>query len=417
MNAPLAKQAHSPFGGSIAARILHCPASVVYCEKVPSNLRRPSSADANRGSALHTAMALLVERECSPAALVGKMIDGYTITRDDVENYLRPALAYVDPLLDAPGVEYRLEQRVEFPTVPGAFGTLDLLILDGNTVRIIDFKFGAGVRVVACRRDGDDDIINAQLMYYATAARHSFPADFAGVKNIVLTIVQPQSTEPDAEMISSTAVTPDFLDDFVPIFRAAYDDSLSPTPRLEKGAGCRFCAARPICPLHTGPLLDLAQLTALVPSPVFASAPEKAKYLVILSRILALAELTKEILKVAHDQAKQALEGGDVVPGYALSAGRAVRNWRDDETTTIAALQTIGLSRGDIVEEAIRSPKQVEIRATARGLTIPPELIASRRSGTSLVKSENAHAPVPGRSELARSFSAALEALKGAEQL
>ena len=26
-----------------------------------------------------------------------------------------------------------------------------------------------------------------------------------------------------------------------------------------------------------------------------------------------------------HDQAKRALENGDLVPGYALSAGRAVR--------------------------------------------------------------------------------------------
>ena len=39
-------------------------------------------------------------------SLVGETIDGYSITRDDVENALRPVLAYVEALLDAPGAEY-----------------------------------------------------------------------------------------------------------------------------------------------------------------------------------------------------------------------------------------------------------------------------------------------------------------------
>ena len=60
----------------------------------------------------------------------------------------------------------------------------------------------------------------------------------------------------------------------------------------------------------------------------------------------------------------------------------------------------------------MRSPKQVELRAKARGLKIPSELISSHRSGVSLVRCENARAPVPGRSEIVRSFSAALKAFQ-----
>jgi hypothetical protein len=64
----------------------------------------------------------------------------------------------------------------------------------------------------------------------------------------------------------------------------------------------------------------------------------------------------------------------------------------------------------------MRSPKQVEIRAKARGLKIPQELIISNRSGVSLVRSENVRVPMPGRDELARKFSEALEALRGGGQ-
>ena len=83
-----------------------------------------------------------------------------------------------------------------------------------------------------------------------------------------------------------------------------------------------------------------------------------------------------------------------------------------DENAAIGALFRIGGARGDVFAETMRSVKQTEIRAKARGLKVPQELIASHRSGVSLVRIENAHAPVPGRSEIVRSFSAALEAFQ-----
>jgi hypothetical protein len=165
-------------------------------------------------------------------------------------------------------------------------------------------------------------------------------------------------------------------------------------------------------------LLNLAQLTAPTSLPfggAFAAPPEKEAYLRALGDGLNLVGAIKEIRVALHDQAKRALESGDRVPGFQLSKGRAERYWRDDEPATIAALEKLGLRRDDVVVETIRSPKQAEIRARARGLKIPPELIVSRHSGVSLVRSENAHAPVPARSELVRSFSAALESFQKEE--
>src|SRR5262249_28120816 len=159
-----------------------------------------------------------------------------------------------------------------------------------------------------------------------------------------------------------------------------------------------------ICPLHIGPLLDLAQFAAptlrdtLVAS--LAAPPAKEAYLQLIAKGLDLLDAVKDLRATLHDQAKAALENGDIVPGYTLSAGRAERHWRDDERATIAALKRLGLSRDDIIAKTMRSPKQVEIRAKARGLEVQQEiqeLVASRRSGVSLVRSENARAPMPGR--------------------
>lgn len=209
-------------------------------------------------------------------------------------------------------------------------------------------------------------------------------------------------------MVSSVTVTPAELDAFITVYRAACEDALAPAPRLEKGAHCRFCPARPICPAHTGPLLDLAQFA--LPMPLHTPA-DKAAYLQALAAGLDLVDAIKDLRTALHDQAKHALENGDNVPGYALSAGRAERHWQNEDAA-IGALIRLGLVRSDVIAETMRSPKQVELRAKARGLKVPAELIVSRRSGVSLVRSENARASVPGRSELVRSFSAALKAFQ-----
>src|SRR6516162_7510454 len=226
MNASLAPT-HSPFGGSVAARVLRCPASVGLTEKVPAHLRK-SSIYANRGTACHAAMVLLLD-DPSPTldSLAGKTFDNYVITTDDIENAIRPAYAYVDALLVEPGAEFYSELRVAFPTIASAYGTVDLLVRIGRTIHVIDFKFGSGVRVLALTPDGDTDILNAQLLFYAAAARHSLPEFFAGVENIVLTIVQPVTVDLDTEMVSTVTVTNAELDAFIVAYRAACENALS----------------------------------------------------------------------------------------------------------------------------------------------------------------------------------------------
>jgi hypothetical protein len=351
-------------------------------------------------------MAQLIEHQTALDDLVSQTtIGGYSITRDDVENSLRPTLGYVEALLNL-GAEYYLEQRVAFPSIAGAFGTVDLIIRIGTTISVIDFKFGSGVRVQALYPDGEEDVVNAQLLFYAAGARHSLPQFFAGVEQIVLTILQPTSIEEDAELESTVTVTHGELDEFITLYRARCVEALEPAPHLERGAHCRFCPARPICPAHTGPLLDLAQFA--MPAPVAG----KQEYLRALAEGLNLVDAIKDLRTALHEQAKRALETGDDVPGYALSAGRAVRGWHD-ERAAIDALIELGLGRADLVDETMRSPKQVELRAKAHGLKIPEGLISSHRSGVSLVRSENVRAPVPGRGEIAQSFSRALSGYLG----
>jgi Protein of unknown function (DUF2800) len=401
---PGATPPHSEFGGSVAARVLGCPASVGLVGRTPAALRR-DTVYAQRGAALHAAMTLLIERERTLDDLAGETLGEYTITTDDVALALRPVLAHVEALLDQPGAEYYLEHRVAFPTIENAFGTADLIVRIDDVAHVTDHKFGAGVRVVA---RGDDGAVNAQLAFYAAAARHSLPQFFAGVERIVLTILQPQTIEEGAELASSAEAARAELDDFVLRYHAACADALGPSPHRERGAWCRFCPAKPICPEHTGPLLDLAQLSPPTP----AASPDREAYLQALADGLSLVDAVKDLQTVLHDQAKRALLEGWAVPGYVLSKGRINRAW-SDEHAAIATLLRLGLERADLLDDQLRSPKQVELRAKARGLKIPQGLIVSHPSGVSLCRAENARGPAPGRDEIARCFTLALAAFQG----
>ena len=267
--------------------------------------------------------------------------------------------------------------------------------------------------VTALENATTDELLTFSRVVNPTALFDAVIAPALEADDIILTILQPVvSTEADAEMESSVVVTHEELDAFVVAYRAACAEACAPTLYLERGAWCRFCAAKPICPAHTGPLLDLASFEVPTPTTVFWSQPAKEAYLQALADGLNLVDAVKDIGKALHDQAKRALENGDRVPGFGLSKGRAERHWRDEQTA-VSKLIALGLFRDDIIAEEMRSVKQVEIRAKARGVKIPTEFIVSTRSGSSLARAENARVPTPGRNELARLFSEALEGLQG----
>ena len=148
MNAPL-EPAHSPFGGSVAARVLTLP-----------GFRRPRREGAGPSAQILGLCGARHGAPCGNGASARRQSASLDEPRrQDVQRLhdharrrrerFAAGLAYVEPLLDAPGAEFYLEQRVVFPTIAGAFGTADLIVRIGNTIHVVDFKFGAGVRVLA----------------------------------------------------------------------------------------------------------------------------------------------------------------------------------------------------------------------------------------------------------------------------
>ena len=263
------------------------------------------------------------------------------------------------------------------------------------------------MRVLALYTDGDDDVVNAQLLFYASAARASIPRILCRRRHY-------RPDHPSAGVDRSrcgdgilVAVTSAELDAFVTVYRAACEEALRACAAHRRegriaGSARRTRSARRI------PVRCLISLNSPRRRP--PRSPRRKRTFQLLADGLNLVDAVKDIGKALHDQAKLALDHGDAVPGYALSAGRAVRQWKDEQAA-VSALIALGLFRDDVVAETLRSPRQVELRARTRGVRISTEFIVSTRFGTSLVRAENARAPTPGRSDTVQFFSEASESV------
>lgn len=196
--------AHSTLaGGSIIERRMKCLPSYKLEAAAPEP---PASKYAIEGTMLHSVIQRCVDEDIDPVKLTGYAEEGAVMTADLAVEMVAPALALLEQLLDAYGVdEYEIitEARVRYNGLD-AFGTCDLLISTARFVFIVDWKFGRGVVV-----PGGPS--NKQLRFYAGAAMETVPEYFEGGKEIVLAIIQPAADEPLTHGVIEREVLEDWI--------------------------------------------------------------------------------------------------------------------------------------------------------------------------------------------------------------
>ena len=221
---------HALLSPSSAYRWMQCPGSVSLCRLFPDE----SSEYAKEGTLAHAYAAHILDpNQPKPDEAIPS--ENLTFVNDYV--------SYVER--ETAGGIRQIEFPVEISEVTGeanAKGTIDCAALVGNTLKIIDLKFGRGVRVEA---EG-----NLQLSIYAWGAAQYFSL-FDEIKEIELHIFQPR-----IDNIDSWKLTPAELETFVNNARACAAKALSylnadplpPESLIPSADACRFCKAKSACP-------------------------------------------------------------------------------------------------------------------------------------------------------------------------
>jgi hypothetical protein len=366
-------------GGSTAKRVINCPGSVALCQKVPP---KPSSKYADEGTLLHNAMAEMLGQDKPLRELIGMEFNGIFLTSELAGEKILPALEALNEIDTEIRLEFAVEEVVSFGQVlPGVFGSCDLIGRIGDRAVILDWKFGDGVAV-----DAEE---NPQLMFYAAAAMRTPRLSwvFDGAKEIECIIVQPPS-------VKRWVTSFDRIRLFERELVYAVKQSERPDAPLRVGDHCRWCAAKPICPLMTG-AVDRAlqqQIKELNASQ--------------LGEMLQRADVLEEWIRDLRGLALQVLESGNPVPGFKLVQKRATRKWADEETAKVALTALLPIT--EVTETSLISPAQAEKKLKKLNLGLPDGQVVSVSSGTTLAPESD---PRPAVLQIGQQLTAALSKL------
>jgi hypothetical protein len=341
-------------GGSTAKRVIACPGSVALVDQMPP---QPSSSYADEGTLLHDTIADILDKGQSADEHLGRKHNNAVLTQDLIDDKLWPALLALDTVDPDGTMEYAVESRVGFgDLLPDVFGSTDFLGRLGDRAVVLDWKFGDGVAV--------DVEENAQLLFYAAAAMRTPETAwvFDGAKEIELVIVQPPS-------VKRWLTTPERVKAFEQELVAAVKKALKPDAPLASGDHCRWCAAKPICPLMTGAVdrMVKAKLESLPHDQI-------ARYLDMVPTVEAFI---KDLQQLAHGL----LEEGQPVPGYKLVPKRAIRKWTSDEAKVAAWLEANGVEPWVKKLPTITDVEKVLKKSKTQ---LPAELAPAVSSGSTL---------------------------------
>ena len=364
-------------GGSTAKRVINCPGSVALVQKMPP---KPSSEHADRGTLLHDVIAQMLEHNKPASDFLGAKYADQILTQELIDEKLTPALEALDEVDPSQNMVYEVETRVGFgDLLPGVFGSTDLIGRVGNRAVVLDWKFGDGVVV--------DAVDNPQLMFYAAASMRTPEAAWAfdGAEEIELIIVQPP-------MIRRWVTTKERIAAFELELVAAVKAAQRPDAKIAHGDHCRWCAAKPICPVMNG-AIDRQVQQAIV-----NITPDQ------IGACLARADALETYIKDVRDLAFQILDKGGKVPGYKLVAKRATRKWVDDAAAE-KALFEMGVEPH--VTEII-SPAAAEKLLKKSKLALPDDLVKSVSSGNTMAPESD---PRPAVLQIGQQLSAAFSKL------
>jgi hypothetical protein len=342
--------AHSKIvGGSTAKRVINCPGSVALCNAAPE---KPSSSYAEEGTLLHNTIAEWLADGKKPIA-------NDILTQDLIDEKYAVALELLNEVDPEFGMDYAVEVEVGFGDfIPDVFGSCDLLGRLDNRAIVLDWKFGNGVVVEA--------IENEQLMFYAAAAMRTEKAQWAfkDVQEVELIIIQPP-------MIKRWVTTIERIKAFEQQLLSAVNAAAKIDAPLREGSHCKWCAAKPTCPLMTG-----AVDRALKVKIDAIDAPTIDAY-------LQNAEILEEWIKDLRALAFTMLESGRDLPNYKLVAKRATRKWSDEVEAKKALLAT-GLAESDVMESSFISPAQAEKKLKKLKQPLPEGSTISISSGSTM---------------------------------
>jgi len=328
-------RAHALLSASSSARWLACPPSAVAAEAYPQQ-----DTEFTREGTLAHEVAEAVARErlngqdFAPAQWEAGVTAEMLECAKGYADYIQEQLKSNDAIV-------LLEQRVDFsPWVPDGFGTCDCIILQGDTMVIIDYKYGVGVAVSATE--------NSQLMLYALGALNDYGIA-CDVAKVEMHIYQPRINNVSqwAAKVEDLALWSEQT------VRPIAGQAVKGEGEYREGDHCRFCPHAGRCQRLTTACVEFVETHDL-----HVAVPVLAPWQV--AEVLRLEPLVTLWLKKVKTQALTTLLDGGEVPGYKVVEGKLGNRKWTDELQVAETLRSAGYDLNDIAELKLFTPAAMD---------------------------------------------------------
>lgn len=359
---------HALLGASSSHRWLHCTPSARLEETLPNS----TSTFAEEGTLAHEIGELKLRKGFTESSMTKRTFDSRLkklqanpLYQEEMlrhtDTYLNYIMEVAHSFIHPPYVA--VEKKLDYSAyAPEGFGTGDCILIGGNTLYVIDLKYGKGVPVSA--------EANTQMMLYALGAYVEYSFLYA-IETVKMVIVQPR-----LDSISEYEMSVNDL--------LAWGESIKPQAKKAfAGVGdfvpdehCRFCRAKAVCRARAEQNSALEDFKLQLPPLI--SNEEVGQ---ILQRARNLAKWAADL----EEYALAELLKGNSIDGWKAVPGRATRKFTD-----IDAAFTV-LKANGIDETMLYERKPLTLTATE-------ELVGKAQFKTLL--SEHVETP-PGKPTLA----------------
>lgn len=330
---------HAVLSPSASGRWISCPASVRMCRDIVDE----PSVYAQEGTQFHT----LCEVEAS-RRLLGKEPPEYALdyldwaleTEDGWhEDQLRFVELWIELLekylAEEEGARLYLEVRVD-TGIPGCWGTADAIIVYSDRIRVIDIKYGAGVRVSALE--------NSQARLYGVGALETLIKDPLTIHEVTNTVWQPRMDNLSEETLTRAELV-QWRDDLLPVAELALSED---APFGPSESACRFCPVAGECAPRARYMLaqDFGD-------PDILDGDELA------AAFARVSELKRWIADIEDAALKRAYEDSGSLPGFKVVQSGGRRRIVDEEKA-ISALVQAGYGWDDVSSRKISTFGQLD---------------------------------------------------------
>lgn len=313
---------HALLSASSAARWIVCTPSARLEEPMPDK----GSSFAAEGTLAHSIAELKARKKFTPMST--RSFNAEMKKLKEVEGYQEEMQGHTDFYVDylaAKAMEFpsmpcvALEVRVDYSEyAPEGFGTSDCIMIGGDTLQVVDFKYGKGEPVSAEE--------NPQMMCYALGALAKYAPIYGdAIKRIRMAIIQPRLDSTQEWEIPRMALELWGNE----ILRPAAQKAFAGEGECVEGDHCRFCRAKAVCRARANKNTALEDFAFALP-PTLSNTE--------VGEILVRAQRLKAWVADLETYALDACLKGEDVPGWKLVEGRSLRQFSDTDAAVTAII-------------------------------------------------------------------------------